>query len=109
EAARFGVAFEVIGGVLPAEVGVEDEREEQVVAVVHDDQLTAGTLQRGVVDEVLLGAVRPDVALQGELARDDLFDGDLLVPAVAAVLLVTAGLGDVLRSAEGTARTGDGP
>jgi len=50
---------------------------------------------------ILLGAVRADVALERELARDDLFDRDLLLPAVAAVLLLAPRLGDVLRAAEG--------
>ena len=80
-----GSPFEVVGRLVPAEVRVEHQRQEQVVAVVDDDQLAAGTLQRGVVDQVFLGAVRADVALQRELARDDFLDRDLLVPAVAAV------------------------
>ena len=63
---------------------------------------------RGVVDEVFLGAVRADVALQRELARDDFLDGDLLVPAVAAVLLLAARLGDVLGVAERAADLRDG-
>src|SRR4029077_19042396 len=37
-------------------------------------------------------------------ARDDLFDGDLLVPAVAAVLLLAARLGDFLGAAQRAAR-----
>ena len=57
-----------------------------------------------MVDEVLLGAVRADIALQRELARDDLFDGDLLVPAVATVLLFASRLGDLFRTAKGAPR-----
>jgi len=45
-----------------------------------------------VINEVLLRAVRADVSLQRELARDDLFDRDLLVPAVAAIFLFAARL-----------------
>ena len=44
--------------------------------------------------------MRADVALERELARDDVLDGDLLVPAVAAVALVAARLGDVLRATQ---------
>src|SRR5919201_1173206 len=71
------------------------------------DDLAAGALDGGVIDEVLLGAVRADVALQRELARDDLFDGDLLFPAVATVFLLTARLQRVLRAAQRASRFGD--
>src|SRR6266704_397631 len=85
---------------IPREIRVERHGEKQVVAVVHDDQLTAGTLERGMVDEVLLRAVGADVPLQRELARDNFFDRDFLVPAVAAVLFLAAGFGDLLSAAE---------
>ena len=103
-----GVAFEVIRLILPAEVRIQHHRQEQVVAVVDDDDLAAGTLDGGVVDEVLLGAVRADVALQRELARDDLLDGDLLFPAVAAVPLLAARLGHLFGAAERALRFGEG-
>ena len=45
-----------------------------------------------MIDQILLGAVGADVALQRELTGDDLLDGDLLVPAVAAVAFVATGL-----------------
>ena len=80
--------------------GIEQQRQEQIEAVVDDMQLADGALLRRVIDEVLLGAVRADVALERELARDDVLDGDLLVPAVAAVALVAARLGDFLRAAQ---------
>ena len=44
--------------------------------------------------------MRADVALQRELARDDFFDGDFLVPAVAAILFLAARLGDFLGAAQ---------
>ena len=100
ERAAFGIAFEVVGGFVPRKAGVEHHRQEQVVAVVDDDQLAAGALQGGVVDEVFLRAVRADVALERELAGDDLFDRDLLVPAVAAVAFFAARLGDLLGAAQ---------
>src|SRR5262245_39659518 len=103
----FGVVLEVVGGLVPAEVRIEHQREEQIVAVVDDDQLAAGTLQCRVVDQVLLGAVRADVALQRELARDDLLDRDLLVPAVAAVLLFTARLRHFFGTAQRAPRLDD--
>src|SRR5262249_55983327 len=80
---------------------------EQVVPIVDDDQLPARTLQGRVVDQILLGAVRPDVALECELAGDDLLDRDFLVPAVAAVFLFTAGLGHLFRAAERAPRLDD--
>src|SRR6185295_3018010 len=70
------------------------------------EELPAGPLDGRVVDQVLLGAVRADVALQGELARDDLLDGNLLVPAVAAVLLLATRLGDFFGAAQRAARLG---
>src|SRR4051812_22400927 len=100
EAAAFRIVLEVVGRLVPGEVRVEDQRQEQIEAIVDDHQLPARALHRRVVDEVLLGAVSTDVALEGELPRDDFLDRDLLVPAVAAVLLLAAGLGDVLGAAE---------
>jgi hypothetical protein len=95
----------VVGRLVPAEVRVEHHRQEQVVAVVDDDDLAAGTLDGRVVDQVLLGAVRADVALERELARDDLLDGDLLFPAVAAIALFAARLRDLFRAAERALRS----
>ena len=106
--AAFGIALEVVGGLVPAEGRVEDHGQEQIVPVVDDDELSAGPLERGVVDEVFLGAVRADVALERELARDDFFDGDFLVPAVTAVAFLPARLGDVLGAAEGAPGLGHG-
>src|SRR5690606_30005672 len=106
--AALGIALEVIGRFVPREGRIQDQRQEQVVPVVDDDELSAGAFDGRVVDEVLLGAVRADVSLERELARDDLLDGDLLVPAVAAVLLFTAGLGHVLGAAERAPGLGDG-
>src|SRR5262249_51042362 len=60
----------------------------------------AGTLDGRMVDQVLLGAVRADVALERELARHDLFDGDLLFPAVAAVAFLAAWFRHFFRAAE---------
>ena len=98
--AAFGISVEMIRLFVPGEAGIQHHRQKQVVAVVDHDELPAGALQGGVVDEVFFGAVGADVALQGEFPRDDLLDGDLLVPAVATVPLVAAGLGDLLRAAE---------
>src|SRR6266481_8888642 len=92
---------------VPSEIRVERHREEEIVAVVDDDQLPAGTLERGMVNEVLLGAVGADVPLQRELVRDNFFDRDFLVPAVAAVLFLAAGFGNLLRAAECAPRLGD--
>src|SRR3954453_2945986 len=100
EGTALRVPLEVIRRLVPFEARVEHHRQEQIVAVVDDDELPARALQGGVIDEVLLRAVRADVALEGELARDDAFDGDLLVPAVAAVLLLTARLGHFLGIAQ---------
>src|SRR5688500_2373064 len=83
EGAALGIPLEVIGLLVPPERRIEQHRQEQVEPVVHDDDLPAGALLGGVIDEVFLGAVGPDVALEDELLRDDLLDGDLLVPAVA--------------------------
>ena len=107
ERPAFGVPFEMVRGVVPGEGRVEDHRQEQIVPVVDNDELAAGALNRRVVDEVLLGAMGPDVTLEGKLARDDLLDRDLLVPAIAAVLLVAARLGDLLGAAQGAPRLGD--
>src|SRR5262249_43073229 len=90
------------------EVRVQHQGQKQIVPVVDDDQLTAGTLEGRMVDQVLLGAVRADVALEGELTRDDFLNRDLLVPAIAAILLLAARLGDLLRAAEGAPRLDDG-
>src|SRR5687767_113651 len=92
EGASFGIALQVIRLFFPSEIRVEDHRQEQVVAVVNDNDLAARPLDRRVIEEVLLGAVRADVALEGELARDDLLDGNLLLPAVAAIPLFAARL-----------------
>ena len=48
-----------------------------------------------MVDQVFLRAVGADIALQHELAGDDLLDRDLLVPAVAAIPLVAAWFGNL--------------
>src|SRR5262245_60933865 len=98
----------MIRGLVPAEIRVEHHRQEQIVAVVDHDELPAGALQRGMVNEVFLGAMRTDVALQREFPRDDFFDGDLFVPAVAAVFLFASRLRDFLRTAERAPRLGDG-
>src|ERR1041385_2227088 len=104
ERASFRIALEVIRRLVPRERRIEHHRQEQVVSVVDDDQLAAGALQRRVIDEVLLRAVGADVALERELARDDLFDRDFLVPAVAAVFLLAARLGNLFRAAQRAAR-----
>ena len=103
----FGVAFEVVGRLVPAERRVEHQRQEQVVAVVDHDQLAAGTLLGRVVDQVFLRALGADVALDRELAGDDLFDRDFLVPAVAAVFLLAARLRDLFGAAQRAARLDD--
>ena len=103
----FGIAFEVIRGFVPAEVRVEDHGEEQIVPVVDDEDLAAGAFDGRVVDQVLLGAVRADIALERELAGDDLLDGDLLFPAVPAVALFAARFGDFLRLAQRALRFGE--
>src|SRR5207247_1925229 len=107
EQAAFRIAFEVVGRLVPAEIRVEHQRQKQVVPVVHDDELSAGALLRRVIDQVLLRAVRADVTLQRELARDDLLDGDFLVPAVAAILLLAPRLRNLFRAAERASRFDD--
>src|SRR5688572_8011249 len=102
-----GVAFEVISRLVPPEIRVEDHREKEIVAVVDDDDLSAGALDGRVIDQILLSAVRADVALERKLARDDLFDRDLLFPAVAAVALLAARLRHILGAAECTLRFDD--
>src|SRR5262249_23204080 len=84
---------------------IERDGQKQVVAVIDHQQLTDGALLSRVVDEVFLGAVRADVPLQRELARDDVFDRDFLVPAIAAIALVAARLGDIFRAADPAAHT----
>src|SRR6185436_9752195 len=96
----FGVALEMVGRLIPGEVWIQDHRQEQVVPVVDDDDLAAGALDGRVIDQVFLGAMGADVALEREVASDDFLDGDLFFPAVAAIALVAAGLGHVLRPAE---------
>src|SRR6266542_4836880 len=103
----FGIAFEVIGGLVPRERGIEHHRQEEVVAVVHDDQLSAGALHGRMVNEIFFRAVGADVALEREFPSDDLFDCDLLVPAVAAIAFFTARLGHFLGAAQGTASLDD--
>src|SRR5258708_2490048 len=104
----FGVSFEVIRRLVPREGRVEHHRQKQVVPVVDDDELPAGALQGGVVDEVFLRAMRADVALERELARDDLFDRDFLVPAVAAVFLLAPRFGAIFGVADRAANLRDG-
>ena len=99
----FGIAFETVGRLVPREVRINRHRQEQIVAVVDDDDLADRTLLRGVIDEVFFGAVRADVALQREIARDDFFDRNLLVPAFAAVAFFAARLRDFLGAAQGAA------
>ena len=106
EQPAFGIALEMIGRIVPAEIRIEHQRQKQIVPVVDDNQLAAGAFEGRMVDEVFFGAVRADVAFEGELARDNFFDGDLLVPAVAAVLLLAARLGDVFGAAQRAPRLG---
>ena len=98
----------MVGGLLPREVRVEHQRQEQVVAIVDDDELAARPLDRRVVDQIFLRAVGADVAFERELARDDFLDRDLLVPAVAAVLLLAARLGHLFGAAQRAPRLDDG-
>src|SRR5688572_26606881 len=91
----------MIGRLVPGKGGVEDHGQEQVVAVVDHDDLPARPFQGGMVDEVLLGAVCPDVALERELARHDFLDRDLLFPAIPAVAFLTPGFGHLGRAAQG--------
>src|SRR5687767_6800021 len=99
--AALGVAVEVIRRIVPGKVRINRHRQEQVVAVVDDDDLPDRAFLRRVVDEILLRAMGPNVALQRELAGDDLLDRDLLVPAVAAVPFFAARLRDFLGAAQG--------
>src|SRR5688572_18998073 len=99
--AAFGIAVEVIRRIVPRKVRINRHRQEQVVAVVDDDDLPDRAFLCGVVDEILLRAVGANVALQRELAGDDLLDRDLLVPAVAAVPFFAARLRDFLGAAQG--------
>jgi hypothetical protein len=103
EGAALRIAFELVGGLVPGEVRVDRHRQEQVVAVIDDNNLADRALLGGMVDEVFLGAVGADVALQREIAGDDFFDRDLLVPAVAAVAFFTARFRDFLGAAQGAA------
>src|SRR5687768_13634591 len=107
EAAPFGIPLEVVRRFVPAEIWIQHHRQEQIVAVVDDDDLAARAFGRRVVDQILLGTVRADVALERELPGDDLLDRDLLFPAVAAVTLLAARFGHILGAAEGTLGLGD--
>ena len=107
EGAPLGIAIEMVGRFVPPEVRVQDHRQEQVVAVVYDENLAARSFDGRVVDQVLLGAVGADVPLEGELAGDDLLDRDLLFPAVAAVAFLAARLRDFFRLSEGALRFGN--
>src|SRR5579872_4526845 len=62
--APFRVVLEVIRRLVPSEDGVEHQRQKQVVSIVDDDELPAGAFERGVIDQVFLGRVRADVALE---------------------------------------------
>jgi hypothetical protein len=57
-----------------------------------------------VVKQVLFRAVRADIALERELARDNFLDRDLLVPAVAALSFFAPRLGHFFRAAQRTPR-----
>src|SRR5512143_3299769 len=70
EGPALGIALEMVGGFVPREGGIQRDGQEQVVPVVDDDELAAGPLDGRVIDEILLGAVRPDVSFQREFARD---------------------------------------
>ena len=94
------VALQMVGRVVPPEIRVQQQGQKQVVAVVDDDQLAAGAFDVRVVNEVFLGAVRADVPFEREFARHDFLDRDLLVPAVAAVFLLAARLGDFFGAAQ---------
>src|SRR4051812_38957415 len=71
KAAAFGISLEVVRLFVPAKIGVEHDRQEQVIAVVDDDDLAAGSLDGRVINQVFLGAVRTDVALECKLPGDD--------------------------------------
>src|SRR4030095_707590 len=90
----------MIGLVLPAKRRVEEHRQEQIESVVEDLHLADRAFLRRVVDEILLRAMRPDVTLQCELARDDVFNGDFLVPAVVTVARFAAGFRDLFGAAQ---------
>ena len=107
EQAAFRVAFKMIGRLVPREVRVEQQRQEQIVAVVHHHELAAGALERRMVNQIFFRAMCADVAFERELARDDFFDGDFLVPAVAAVLLLAARLRHLLGAAQRAPRLHD--
>ena len=92
EGSPLRIAIEMVGGLIPPEVRIQDHREKQIVTVVDDENLAARPLDCRVIDQVLLGAVSADVPLERELPGDDLLDGDLLFPAVSAVALLTARL-----------------
>src|SRR4051812_36520557 len=94
------IPFEVIGRFVPAEIRIQHQRQKEIVAIVDDDQLAAWALESRMVDEIFLGAMCADVTFERELAGNDLFDRDLLVPAVPAVLFFTSRLGHVFRAAE---------
>src|SRR5688500_13385098 len=100
ERAAFRIPLETVGGLVPREVRVDRHRQEQIVAVVDDDDLADRTLLRGMVDEIFLGAVGADVALECELAGDNLFNRDLLVPAIAAIAFFAARLRHFLGAAQ---------
>src|SRR5262245_28276842 len=98
----------MISRLIPPEIRVEHHREKQIVPVIDHDQLSTRTFERRVINQVLLSAVGTDIAFERKLARDDFFDGDLLVPAVAAVFLFASRLRDFLRTAERAPRFGNG-
>ena len=99
ERSSFRIPLEVVGGLIPRKRRIQHHRQKEVIPVVDDNQLATGALYGRVVDQVLLRAVRADVAFQRELTRDDFFDGNLLVPAVTAVAFFAARLGDFLGAA----------
>jgi hypothetical protein len=53
--------------------------------------------------------VGADIALEGELTRDDFFDGDLLVPAIAAVFFLASRFGHLFGAAQRTTNVGYRP
>src|SRR5688572_13967427 len=64
EGAALGIPLEVIRLFIPAKRRIEQHRQKEVEAVVDDDDLAAGTLLGGVVDEVFFGAVGADIPLE---------------------------------------------
>src|SRR5262249_60808522 len=92
----------MVRGLVPAEMRVEYHRQEQIVPIVDDDDLAAGAFDRRMIDQVLLRAVRADIALERELTGDDFLDRDFLFPAVSTVPLLAARLGHLLRAAQRT-------